>query len=46
MMCVCSSDTATGLDGDVYVEGLVGGQETGGVLVEFQTGRLAEATWD
>jgi hypothetical protein len=46
MMCVCPDDTATGLDGDVYVEGLVGGKDTGGVLVEFQTGRLAEATWD
>merc|ERR1740120_619866 len=46
MMCVCPDDTATGLDGDVYVEGLVGGEGNGGVLVEFQTGRLAEATWD
>jgi len=45
MMCVCPGDTATGLDGEVYVEGLIGGEGTG-VLVEFQTGRLAEATWD
>merc|ERR1740120_196558 len=46
MMCVCPDDTSTGLGENVYVEGLVGGENSGGVLVEFQTGRLAEATWD
>jgi hypothetical protein len=47
MMCVCPDDTSTGGLGDnVYVEGLIGGDNMGGVLVEFQTGRLAEATWD
>lgn len=47
MMCVCADDTSTGgLGENVYVEGLVGGDNMGGVLVEFQTGRLAEATWD
>jgi hypothetical protein len=46
MMCVCPDDTSTGLGENVYIEGLVGGDNIGGVLVEFQTGRLAEATWD
>ncbi|CAK0880312.1 unnamed protein product [Prorocentrum cordatum] len=46
MMCVCPGDTSGGLAEDVFVEGLVGGDHNGGVLVEFQTGRLAEATWD
>jgi len=47
MMCVCpDADTSTGLGENVYVEGLVGGDNMGGVLVEFQTARLAEATWD
>jgi len=46
MMCVCPVDTSTGLGENIYVEGLIGGRDTDGVLVEFQTGRLAEATWD
>jgi len=46
MMCVCPSDTSGDLADNVYVEGLASGGNVGGVLVEFQTGRLAEATWD
>jgi len=51
MMCVCpdedsSEEPDTGLAGDIYVEGLIGRENSDGVLVEFQTGRLAEATWD
>ncbi|CAK0872967.1 unnamed protein product [Prorocentrum cordatum] len=46
MMCVCPGDASGGLEDDEYIEGLLGGDNIGGVLVEFQTGRLAEATWD
>jgi hypothetical protein len=50
MMCVCpdedpSEESDTGLGGEVYAE-LIGGRSTHGVLVEAQTGRFAEATWD
>jgi len=46
MMCVCPVETSTGLGENVYVEGLLGLGDVDGVLVDFQTGRLAEATWD
>jgi len=39
MMCVCPSE-------DALAEGLASGGNTEGVLAEFQTARLAEATWD
>jgi hypothetical protein len=39
LMCVCPSE-------DALSEGLAGGEDTEGVLADFQTARLAEATWD
>jgi len=47
MMCVCSNGGANaGLAEGVSSEGLIDDAATEGVTVEFQTGRLAEATWD
>jgi len=39
MMCVCPSE-------DALAEGLASGGDTEGVIADFQTARLAEATWD
>jgi len=45
MMCVCSSREPRHFTEDDYTANLIGG-EGQGVLAKFQTGRLAEATWD
>jgi len=39
MMCVCPSE-------DALAEGLASGGDAEGVIADFQTARLAEATWD
>jgi len=46
-MCVCPDEgpPARSEEGE-YVQSLVGGRGAEGVVVELQTGRLAEATWD
>jgi len=48
VMCVCPGEAPAegGLGESIYVQSLIGVEKPGGVLVEFQTGRLAEATWD
>ena len=47
-MCVCHDEDPKGDPSaeDSYVESLIGGRSTKGVLVDSQTGRLAEASWD
>jgi hypothetical protein len=48
MMCVCSDGGPKEgpLTEDTYFGSLIGGMSTQGVLVDAQTGRLAEASWD
>jgi len=48
MMCVCSDGGPEEgpLTEDTYFDSLIGGRSTQGVLVDAQTGRLAEASWD
>jgi len=47
MMCVCSNeDPSNGFRQDISADGLIDDAGMEGVVVEFQTGRLAEATWD
>jgi hypothetical protein len=46
MMCVCPSAEPRDLAEDEYSASLIGGGREEGVLARFQTGRLAEATWD
>eukprot|EP00959_Pyramimonas_sp_CCMP1952_P227664 4760111-Pyramimonas_sp.AAC.1 len=45
MMCVCPNEGPMHPTGDDYAANLIGGRRLG-VLAKFQTGRLAEATWD
>jgi len=46
LMCVCPHEaSAMGLTDEEYSE-LAHAGEVKGVIADFQTGRLAEATWD
>jgi hypothetical protein len=47
MMCVCSiEDPSTGFLQDMSADALIDDEDMEGVSDEFQTGTLAEATWD
>jgi hypothetical protein len=48
MMCVCNDESPEEdpFAENMYVGSLIGGMSTQGVLVDSQTGRLAEASWD
>jgi hypothetical protein len=47
MMCVCSNeDPSTGFLQDMSADALIDDEDMEGVSDEFQTGTLAEATWD